>query len=300
MRIRSIKPDFFKDDELSALPPLARLLFVGLWCMADCEGRLEDRPTRIRAEVLPYDECDMEVLLSALHAADFIVRYEVPPKAYIEVRSFKKHQRLSGIEAQKQSEFPAPEHPVAVEKQSRSNREATKKHSRSGQCPGREGNGRGGKVCVHPPDAARALFLEVFWPLYPKKKNKGTAEKAWAKLSTEDIQAALNAVPVFASAWDGAPEDRKQYIPLPASWLNARAWEDDHEQWKRDAAPRTVPRNGRPAPALIGAHKSERPFRSLDDAPEEIRAINRRLLAKDDVSDEEAARVESWIHGGAN
>jgi len=36
---------------------LARLLYPGLWMLADREGRLEDRPLRIKAEILPYDTC---------------------------------------------------------------------------------------------------------------------------------------------------------------------------------------------------------------------------------------------------
>jgi hypothetical protein len=66
MRARNIKPGFFKNEELATKDPLARILFEGLWCMADREGRLEDRPARIKAEVLPYDECDIEPLLSSL------------------------------------------------------------------------------------------------------------------------------------------------------------------------------------------------------------------------------------------
>ena len=75
MRSRNIKPGFFLNDELGELPPLARILFVGLWCLADRAGRLEDKPKRIRAAVLPYDECDGEELLSMLACHGFIVRY---------------------------------------------------------------------------------------------------------------------------------------------------------------------------------------------------------------------------------
>jgi len=62
-RARNIKPGFFMDDVLAEIEPLGRILFAGLWCIADREGRLEDRPKRIKAEVLPYDECDMDNLL---------------------------------------------------------------------------------------------------------------------------------------------------------------------------------------------------------------------------------------------
>lgn len=54
-RNRTIRAGFFQNEILGALPPLARLLFVGLWTIADREGRLEDRPLRIAVEILPYE-----------------------------------------------------------------------------------------------------------------------------------------------------------------------------------------------------------------------------------------------------
>ena len=34
-RTRSIKPSFFKNEYLAECEPMARLLFVGLWTLAD-------------------------------------------------------------------------------------------------------------------------------------------------------------------------------------------------------------------------------------------------------------------------
>jgi len=67
MRARNLKPGFFKNDRLAEIEPLGRLLFAGLWCMADSRGRLEDRVLRIKAEVLPYDSCDCDALLTILN-----------------------------------------------------------------------------------------------------------------------------------------------------------------------------------------------------------------------------------------
>ncbi len=57
-RTRQISPKFFKHEDLCALSPLHRLLFEGMWCEADREGRLEDRPRRLKAEILPFDNCN--------------------------------------------------------------------------------------------------------------------------------------------------------------------------------------------------------------------------------------------------
>jgi hypothetical protein len=91
-RARLLKPSFFTNDDLAKLPPLTRLLFAGLWCIADREGRLEDRPERIRAEVLPYDKVNLPRMLNELADYGFIQRYEADGCKYIQIRTFKKHQ----------------------------------------------------------------------------------------------------------------------------------------------------------------------------------------------------------------
>lgn len=92
-RTRNIKPAFFTNDVLAECSALARLLFVGLWTIADREGRLEDRPKKIKAEVLPYDDCLAEDLLAELVSQKFIVRYEVNQNKYIQITNFRKHQK---------------------------------------------------------------------------------------------------------------------------------------------------------------------------------------------------------------
>ena len=53
MRARNIKPGSFKNEDLCEIEPLGRLVLIGLWCVADREGKLEDRPKRIKAELFP-------------------------------------------------------------------------------------------------------------------------------------------------------------------------------------------------------------------------------------------------------
>ena len=91
-RARNIKPGFFKNEELAELSPLTRLLFAGLWTLADREGRLEDRPKRIRAEILPYDDGSVDEMLNELHRAGFILRYSSGDKRLIQIENFSKHQ----------------------------------------------------------------------------------------------------------------------------------------------------------------------------------------------------------------
>ena len=106
MRARNLKPGFFKNEILADCDPLARILFSGLWCMADREGRLEYRPKRIKAEVLPYDNCNIEELLTQLSSKGFIQKYSVNNENYIEIVSFGRHQNCHIKEAE--STIPAP------------------------------------------------------------------------------------------------------------------------------------------------------------------------------------------------
>lgn len=91
-RVRYIKPGFFTNDKLSECDPLGRLLFAGLWCIADREGRLRDRPKKIKAELLPYDNCDIDNLLVQLHENNFITRYSIDRINYIQIENFNVHQ----------------------------------------------------------------------------------------------------------------------------------------------------------------------------------------------------------------
>ncbi len=112
-RIRTIKPEFFKNEELAELPAIVRLLFIGLWTQADKEGRLLDRPKRIKAELFPYDSIDIDKELSRLQSAGFIKRYEVGELKVIHINTFTKHQRIQGNEAHSESALPVP--PKAVD-----------------------------------------------------------------------------------------------------------------------------------------------------------------------------------------
>jgi hypothetical protein len=108
-RSRELKYGFFTDEEIARLTPWARLLFEGLWCLADRDGRLEDRPARIHALVFPYDhQLDIDALLREIAEAkgDFIQRYEVDGKNYIQIRTLNKNQHFHPKE--KSAGYPTP------------------------------------------------------------------------------------------------------------------------------------------------------------------------------------------------
>jgi len=75
--------------------------------------------------------------------------------------------------------------------------------------------------------------FDEFWAQYPKKRSKGQAERAWVKIAPDDA--------LFAQIIEGLERAKRsrdwikeggRYIPYPATWLNAKGWEDEHEEVK--------------------------------------------------------------------
>lgn len=105
-RARNIKPSFFENEELGELEPLARLLFIGMWTIADFKGCFEFRPKRLKVKLLPYDDCDIEKLAINLDKSGFITIYSVQGQRYVKVNNFGKHQNPHKNEREKGSEIP--------------------------------------------------------------------------------------------------------------------------------------------------------------------------------------------------
>jgi hypothetical protein len=109
-RIRTIKPEFFLDEDLfdlekqSRLP--VRLAYAGLWTQADREGRFEWRPRTLKAAILPHDGANFEKILEALERSGRLHRYGFDGREYGWIRSWKRHQVINNKE--RESNFPPP------------------------------------------------------------------------------------------------------------------------------------------------------------------------------------------------
>jgi hypothetical protein len=98
-RMRSLKPEFFADEELGTLATRdERLLYSGLWGLADEFSRLRGNPVYIRGQIFPYDEdltdADVDAMLSTLEKLGKLVRYKVGASNYLWLCNLAKHQRL--------------------------------------------------------------------------------------------------------------------------------------------------------------------------------------------------------------
>ena len=158
-RIRYLKPDFFLDEDVTRLPPLVRLFFQGLWCHADREGRLEDRPQRLKVEIMPYqDGFDVDEVLMILakpkreSGRPYIIRYAVKDERFIQILSWSRHQRPHKNEkASEIPPMPREERPMSDKGHTKDGQEHDKGRTlEHGDCDGDcncDGNGDGDGEC---------------------------------------------------------------------------------------------------------------------------------------------------------
>lgn len=105
-RARNIKPSFFQNEELGELSPITRLAFIGMWTIADFKGCIEFRPKRLKIQLLPYDNCDLEEIAINLDKSGLIRLYSVQGQQYIKIINFEKHQNPHKNEREAGSEIP--------------------------------------------------------------------------------------------------------------------------------------------------------------------------------------------------
>jgi len=88
---------------------------------------------------------------------------------------------------------------------------------------------------IHSLAKIKVSQFDLFWHIYPNKKAKGAAKKAWERLcgkadapTWQTIQRALKAQKQSERWREGDPK----YIKHPATWLNNYGWLDDPEDMK--------------------------------------------------------------------
>lgn len=103
-RIRTIKPEFWKDEELSALPEITHMFAAALLNYADDEGYFNANPALIKAELFPLREPSRNIhgMLSELSNIGYIKLYKGHKgKIFGHVVNFDEHQRVNRPTASK-------------------------------------------------------------------------------------------------------------------------------------------------------------------------------------------------------
>jgi hypothetical protein len=187
-RARNIKPAFFSNDLLAEIDPVGRLLFIGLWTIADFKGDIEWREKRIKAQVLPYDNCDVKDIAINLDKLGFIRFYSDNGTTYINIINFTKHQNPHKNEREKGSEIPAY---TELMRQAIDLKGLTINRDLSGLNQDENGTNPADSLILNPdslilnpetlspqsgkPDVDYEQYFEKVWKQYPSKQNKKKA-----------------------------------------------------------------------------------------------------------------------------
>ena len=257
-RARNIKPAFFKNADLVETSFETRLLFIGLWTLADREGRLQDRPKQIKMELFPADNVDVEACLNALVEYGFIRRYVADGKKIIQVVNFERHQTPHGKEAD--SELPDENGTYTVHERNKSGLVIGNTGAKPIQAQCKHSAGTVQEQCEHPlnPDSPflnpDSPFLNPEVSATRKTQQRGSRLPAdWFPSETEiqfckterpDLDPAKTAER-FRDYWHAQPGSKGTKLDWPATWRN----------WVRDERAKAPPQTYRqPAVNIIPDH----------------------------------------------
>ena len=237
-RGRFLSKSISLDEKVNALSDdTCRLLFTWLIPHLDCEGRLHGDPTTVKSIIFPrrkISERRIDKYLDEIAKLGLIFRYSINGNAYLSAPHFEKHQMglQKSKEAQSQIPPPTPELVQSKDKLTPPQVKAKVKAKVKEVLPQNE-----------PTD------FETFWKAYPKRKSKGDAERAFKKINPDKklLLIIITAIERAKKSDDWLKENG-QYIPYPATWLNARGWEDEikegesHGQHKGHSESRRLPK----------------------------------------------------------
>jgi hypothetical protein len=116
-RIRSIKPEYWADQDLAEqVSRDARLLYIGLWNLADEHCRLRGDPRYVKGQIFPYDDDlqppEIAALLDELALAGKVIQFRTGTGTFIFLPKLAKNQRLEPEKVA--TKLPGPDDPGSV------------------------------------------------------------------------------------------------------------------------------------------------------------------------------------------
>jgi hypothetical protein len=132
-RIRTLKPEFWQDEKMAPLPPIDRLVFLGLISQADDAGRLVDNPRLLNGLIFPLTDDDCRQSLETLARLGRVLRYTSESgQRIIQVARWSDHQR---VDKPSKHVLPAPSEKALQDNGSRECRESVANVSRDAIAP---------------------------------------------------------------------------------------------------------------------------------------------------------------------
>ena len=234
MRIRSIKPEFWRSADINSLALEDRLLFIGLWSYVDDNGVGRDELPVIVADLFAGDmfadsrETVARVSrgLSNLFSASLIDRYAVDGKAYLMISKWNEHQR---IDKPAKERFPRSDGESVVIRETVA---TPSRDSRENLAPGTgeqgsRGTGEQGAGEQAAPVARTSMF-DVAYAAWPKKVDRKDAAAKWPRAVKEfggSESELVEIVRAHGAAY--AAHRAKQFTPSLLVWLNKGRWDSE-------------------------------------------------------------------------
>lgn len=227
MRIRSIKPEFWRSEDINALSIEDRLLFIGLWSYVDDNGVGRDAESCIAADLFAGDlfrnsrETFARLSRGLQHLADagLIVRYEVDGKRYLAVVTWEKHQKIDRPNKPRFPQYSAIRDTLATPSRESRDNSATGTEEQRNRGTGEQTLSRA------PARGVTEAAWETFWELYPRKVSKKDARAVFDRIArTTDLEVVINGAARYAND-PNRPTGR--FIMHPDKWLRGEHWNDD-------------------------------------------------------------------------
>lgn len=224
-RIRSTHPGQWTAGDFLECSPLARLLALALRNVSDDNGAFRWKPTTLKAECLPADNCEIAALLEELVRNNQIVKYAIDGKEYGLIKDFTQWQR---------PKKPKYIHPIPhefatstepVPNQSSTEPEITPQRKEEG--------GRREEVeeSSPTPSAPSSSDFERFKAAYPKRDGANPwqpAEKKFRALAKTgvDPEIMITAASSLAREESARGNVGTKFIPQAITWLNQQRFQD--------------------------------------------------------------------------
>lgn len=258
MRRRTIDPEFWTDERVVAVSDGAKLLFQGLWAVADREGRLEEKPMAIGFKVRPWAPMEVAGLLTELVEAGLVVRYATDGRKLLLVPNLAKHQYFHKNEAK--SDLPPP--PDSGNGWSPSGQKAASTPMIAGDRGRGRGSGTGrsgaGVTTVKSPAAAAPVALVVSEPETPVDRWMGEDFWRWFQCRRQKAGFVAEKPPhpnVLSSWWSTAlltlGGDVEALKKATFAFGDDKFWQDKDpplpfDGFKSQCPPKWIPRKERP------------------------------------------------------
>lgn len=301
-RIRTIKPEFWQDEKMAPLPPIDRLVFLGLVSQADDAGRLVDNIRLLDGLIFPCTDDTCAGSIETLARLGRVRRYESDSgQRLIQITTWDRHQRV--VNPSKYTLPAPPPEGGAPQQDTEPYLEPNESLNRTAQDPKSPtvdplpttNDQRPAPARPSKEEAWTDLFESEFWTRYPPRKgNRGKKEalSAWRARMREGVDPSqiMDAVRRYHRYCEVSEKLATPYVMKASTFLN------DPDNFANPWTPPTAdekPRPPRPEPPSPDSEAA----RVRDELPRQDghRSGPLTLVGKDTTPEsEKRKRIDEW------